>query len=67
MLTARACVHHAGEEAIGGRQLRDLNRARAFLADIVQRSPRAKLFGTVQEALDYIKGSAGDCLRCGHK
>lgn len=38
-------------EQITGRQLKDLNRARAYLRDLVSRYSNARIFGTVEEAV----------------
>lgn len=55
--------HSIDDQIITGRQLKDLNRARAFLADIVQRhQENAILCTSLSEALEVIRDT--DCRAC---
>lgn len=53
------------EEKVSDRELKDLNRARLFLKDIVERHPNAHLFDTVEQAVEYVVQDAHQCIRCG--
>jgi hypothetical protein len=44
-----------GEQTITGAELKDLNRARAYLLDLARRNPtNAKVFDTIEDAVQHV-------------
>jgi raw len=43
-------------QAVTGRELKDLNRARAYLRDVASRYDNAQLFESVEQAVESAKG-----------